>query len=53
MRPLILAASTRLGFVDDLVLCLTHLFFGLEPVVEFRAGLIAASESAWIEGAIA
>ena len=40
MRPLILAASARFRFVNDLLLCLKHLFFGLEPVVEFRARLI-------------
>jgi len=38
-HPLILAASARFC-LDDLLLCLKHLFFGLEPVVEFRARLI-------------
>ena len=40
MRPLILTSSVRFPFVDDLLLCLKHLFFGLEPIVELRARLI-------------
>ena len=39
MRPLILAASTPFRFIDNLLLCLTHLFFGLGPVAEFRTRL--------------
>ena len=39
MRPLILTSPARIGF---LLLCLKHLFFGLEPVVEFRARLITS-----------
>ena len=39
MRPLIITSSARLGY---LLLCLKHLLFGLEPVVEFRARLITS-----------
>jgi hypothetical protein len=40
MRPLILTASACCRL--DLLLCLKHFFFGLEPVVDFRARLITS-----------
>src|SRR5438094_211435 len=49
MRPLILTSSACTGF---LLLCLTHLFFGLEPVVEFRARLITSLDVEFVGSSV-